>query len=277
MALRIEFRSKPLIRCNAITKRFGSFAALHGIDLHVRPGEFVALLGPSGSGKTTLLHCIGGLIRPDAGRVTVAGRDLAGFSGGALDIFRGQTIGIVFQTLRLVRALTVAQNLELALHLARRKPDPRRIADTLARLGVDHLAGARPNRLSVGEQQRAAIARAVVAAPRLILADEPTSALDDDNAAAVPSATGDVCTGTAVGGRVKSGGCSQNTDAASTSSSDKLYPPRPPIGDASRLPAAAWACQSAKYGRYTIPSLSTWAWLGCTIMLDVGRTYILGG
>ena len=150
----------------------------------LEPGAHAVLLGPSGSGKTTLLHCIGGLIRPDAGRVTVAGRDLAGFSGGALDIFRGQTIGIVFQTLRLVRALTVAQNLELALHLARRKPDPRRIADTLARLGVDHLAGARPNRLSVGEQQRAAIARAVVAAPRLILADEPTSALDDDNAAA---------------------------------------------------------------------------------------------
>ena len=147
-------------------------------------GEHAVLLGPSGSGKTTLLHCIGGLIRPDAGHVHVAGQDLAALQGGALDVFRGRTIGIVFQTLRLVRALTVAQNLALALHLAGRKPDPERIRATLDRLGVGRLAAARPNRLSVGEQQRAAIARAVVAAPRLILADEPTSALDDSNAEA---------------------------------------------------------------------------------------------
>lgn len=147
-------------------------------------GAHAVLLGPSGSGKTTLLHCIGGLIRPDGGRVDVAGRDLATLKGGALDIFRGQTIGIVFQTLRLVRALTVAQNLQLALRLAGRPQDPTRVRDTLTRLGVAHLADRKPNRLSVGEQQRAAIARAVVARPALILADEPTSALDDANAAA---------------------------------------------------------------------------------------------
>jgi putative ABC transport system ATP-binding protein len=162
----------------------GGRAVLDLASWSIDAGGHAVLLGPSGSGKTTLLHCIGGLLSPDTGSVRVGGRDLSGLSGAALDRFRGATIGIVFQTLRLVRALTVGQNLELALHLAGRKPDPRRIADTLARLGVEHLAGARPNRLSVGEQQRAAIARAVVAAPRLILADEPTSALDDDNAAA---------------------------------------------------------------------------------------------
>lgn len=148
------------------------------------PGAHAALVGPSGSGKTTLLNAIGGLTRPTRGRVTIDGRDLAAMGEAERDRYRGAHIGIVFQTLRLVRALTVSQNLALALHLARRKPDPKRIADTLERLGIARHAHSRPQRLSVGEMQRAAIARAVAPGPRLILADEPTSALDDANAAA---------------------------------------------------------------------------------------------
>jgi putative ABC transport system ATP-binding protein len=147
-------------------------------------GEHAVLLGPSGSGKTTLLHCLGGLTRLDAGAVWIAGTDITTLGEATLDRFRGARIGIVFQTLRLIRALSVAQNLALALHLAGRRPDRARIKATLARLGIAHLADARPYRLSVGEQQRAAIARAIIAGPALILADEPTSALDDSNAAA---------------------------------------------------------------------------------------------
>jgi putative ABC transport system ATP-binding protein len=140
------------------------------------------LLGPSGSGKTTLLHAIAGLIRPSAGAVIVDGQDVSALKSAGADRFRGRTIGFVFQTLRLVRALTVEQNLALALNLAGKPADRARIAAALDRLGVGSLAGAKPARLSVGEAQRCAIARAVVTQPRLILADEPTSALDDRNA-----------------------------------------------------------------------------------------------
>lgn len=174
----------PIVVLEGLRVVRGGRTVLDLPDWALPPGGHAVLLGPSGSGKTTLLHCIGGLIRPDAGRVRIAGRDLADLSGGALDTFRGQTIGIVFQTLRLVRALTVTQNLQLALRLAGKPQDAARVHDTLTRLGVAHLADRRPHRLSVGEQQRAAIARAVVARPALILADEPTSALDDANAAA---------------------------------------------------------------------------------------------
>lgn len=176
--------SAPIVSIDQLRVARGGRIVLDVPAWSLAAGAHAVLLGPSGSGKTTLLHCIGGLIRPDAGRVKIAGRDLAGLSGGALDIFRGQTIGIVFQTLRLVRALTVTQNLQLALRLAGRTQDAARVRDTLSRLGVAHLADRKPHRLSVGEQQRAAIARAVVARPALILADEPTSALDDANAAA---------------------------------------------------------------------------------------------
>ena len=151
-------------------------------SFHAAPGEAMALVGPSGSGKTTLLNVIGGLLRPTAGSVLVDGRDVGAMPAAELDRFRGATFGIVFQTLRLVRALSVQDNLALAMRLSGRGVDKAAIAATLDRLGVGHLAKARPQRLSVGEAQRAAIARAVVTRPRVLLADEPTSALDDANA-----------------------------------------------------------------------------------------------
>jgi putative ABC transport system ATP-binding protein len=150
----------------------------------VPTAEAALLIGASGSGKTTLLNVIAGLVRPSAGRVRIAGEDIGAMNEGQRDLFRGRTIGIVFQTLRLVRALNVRENLNLALRLAGQKPDAARVDETLARLGIGSLAGVNPRRLSIGEMQRAAIARAVVARPKLILADEPTSALDDENAAA---------------------------------------------------------------------------------------------
>jgi putative ABC transport system ATP-binding protein len=117
--------------------------------------------------------------------VRVDGHDLGAFSPARLDRFRGATIGVVFQQLRLVRALTVTQNLLLALSLAGHRPDRPRIAGLLERLGLSHRADALSWTLSQGEAQRAAVARAVVARPRLLLADEPTSALDDRSAEAV--------------------------------------------------------------------------------------------
>jgi len=173
---------KPLIHVQGLSVVASGRTILSVPEWRLAPGEAALLLGPSGSGKTTLLHAVAGLIRPTAGSVMVDGVDVAALKPGAADRFRGRTIGFVFQTLRLVRALTVEQNLALALNLAGKPADRARIRAALDRLGVADLASAKPQRLSVGEAQRCAIARAVVTQPRLILADEPTSALDDANA-----------------------------------------------------------------------------------------------
>lgn len=143
------------------------------------------LTGPSGSGKSTLLHLLAGVLRPARGRVQVADTELGALGPAELDRFRGRHIGLVFQRLHLIGALTVLENLLLAQRLAGLASDRRRACDVLAALGIEALAGTRPARLSVGQAQRAAIARAVVNRPRLLLADEPTSALDDEACAAV--------------------------------------------------------------------------------------------
>lgn len=147
----------------------------------VPPGAHSLICGPSGSGKTTLLHLIAGLLRPSAGVITVAGQDLDQLGPAGIDAFRGRRIGIVFQTLHLVPALTVADNLRLARYLAGLPREDDRVMQVLAGLDLGEKAGARPRDLSQGEAQRVAIARAVINAPQLILADEPTSALDDGN------------------------------------------------------------------------------------------------
>ncbi|MFZ4121283.1 MAG: ABC transporter ATP-binding protein [Caulobacterales bacterium] len=171
-----------IIDVSGLVVRAGGRTIAAVAEWRVAKGQAVLLLGPSGSGKTTLMHAISGLIRPTEGTISVAGLALAGMRPAALDRFRGQYFGIVFQTLRLVRALSVEQNLALALALAGKPKDPARIQAVLERLSLGGLAKAKPQRLSVGEGQRAAIARAVVTQPSVILADEPTSALDDGNA-----------------------------------------------------------------------------------------------
>jgi putative ABC transport system ATP-binding protein len=171
-----------IIDVSGLVVRAGGRTIAAVAEWRVAKGQAVLLLGPSGSGKTTLMHAISGLIRPTEGTISVAGQTLAALRPAALDRFRGQHFGIVFQTLRLVRALSVEQNLALALALAGKPKDPARIQAVLERLSLGALAKAKPQRLSVGEGQRAAIARAVVTQPSVILADEPTSALDDGNA-----------------------------------------------------------------------------------------------
>lgn len=150
-------------------------------DLHCAAGETHLLLGDSGSGKTTMLQLLAGLRRPTAGQIRIQNQDLAALNGRELDQFRGQTIGMVFQTAHFLRALTVEENLIVAMQLAGKTVDRNRISDLLAALDLSDKLKVRPDRLSVGQQQRVAIARAVVNQPAVILADEPTSALDDRN------------------------------------------------------------------------------------------------
>jgi putative ABC transport system ATP-binding protein len=158
----------------------GEVRAVRGVDLRVRPGEFVAVTGPSGAGKSTLLHVLGGLERPDAGSILLDGRRVDQLSESRWAVLRRRHIGIVFQFFNLVSTLTVADNIELPGLLAGRaarqvRADRRRL---MAELGLDGRADSTPADLSGGEQQRVALARALVNGPGLLLADEPTGSLD---------------------------------------------------------------------------------------------------
>ena len=151
-------------------------------DWHAEQGEHWLVLGPSGSGKTTLLHILAGILRPTYGEVLVAGQPLTRLKPRALDRFRGRYVGIVLQQLHLVDSLTVEDNVLLAQFFSRVPPDPFRVRDVLADLGLADKAEMYPHQLSFGEAQRVAVARAVVNRPTLLLADEPTSNLDDEHA-----------------------------------------------------------------------------------------------
>ncbi|NCA11691.1 ABC transporter ATP-binding protein [bacterium] len=162
-------------------------AAVRGIDLAIDAGEFVAITGASGSGKSTLLHMLGGITRPTTGRVLLEGVDLAALDDDALAVVRRRRIGFVFQRYNLLPELSLVENVALPLVLdgvAKRRCDAA-AAEALAAVGMDHRATHRPDQLSGGEQQRGAIARALVAAPAIVLADEPTGALDSANSARV--------------------------------------------------------------------------------------------
>jgi ABC-type lipoprotein export system ATPase subunit len=167
-------------------KAFGDRKVLEGVSFTLARGERALLLGPSGSGKSTLLNCLCGLQRPDAGAVML-GEDVLASPGNmaAADRLRRRHFGIVFQTLRLVSALSVRANLALAQKLQTGASDAALVDHTLDRLGIAHRADARPHALSQGEAQRAAIARALVVHPAILVADEPTSALDNANAETV--------------------------------------------------------------------------------------------
>ena len=152
--------------------------ALRGISLKIEDGEFVSLIGASGSGKSTLLHTIGLLDRPDAGRLSIAGRDVSTLSDEELSQLRSETISFVFQQFHLLKRLTAFENVELPLIYAkgaRHSSDP---ADLLQRVGSGQRMHHRPNELSGGQQQRVAIARALIRRPTIVLADEPTGNLD---------------------------------------------------------------------------------------------------
>jgi putative ABC transport system ATP-binding protein len=154
--------------------------AVNEISLNVANGEFLALLGTSGSGKSTLLNLMAGLDRPSSGNILAQGRDLAGMSSEELATHRNRTIGIVFQSFQLLPRMTLEENVELPLRLAEvpRGERPARVREALERVGLGARARHRPTELSGGEQQRGAIARALVNEPKILLADEPTGNLD---------------------------------------------------------------------------------------------------
>jgi putative ABC transport system ATP-binding protein len=170
-----------------VVKSYGSgpteVRAVTDVSLRVAPGEFVAIMGPSGCGKSTLLHLAGGLETPSAGRVLVGGRDLSTMSAAEQAELRRRDVGYVFQRLNLVPSLTAVENVMLPLELdgvAARAARPIAV-DLLAQVGLDHHVDRYPDDFSGGQQQRIAIARAVVGRRRLLLADEPTGALDTLN------------------------------------------------------------------------------------------------
>ena len=163
----------------------GSVAALAGVSLSVAPGRFVALRGPSGSGKTTVLLAAGGLLRPDAGAVRIAGQDPYALAPDDRARFRAESIGFVFQQFHLIPYLSAVENV-LAASLAHATDGAEaRARDLIERYGLGDRAAHVPAELSTGERQRVALARAMLNRPRVLLADEPTGNLDEDNAAGV--------------------------------------------------------------------------------------------
>lgn len=167
-----------------ITKNFGELPVLQGVDISVAAGEVVSLVGPSGSGKSTLLHILGTLDRPDAGQVLIQGTDVTRLSRNALAAFRNQSIGFVFQFHHLLPEFSALENVCIPGWLGRRsKAEVKREAISLLELmGLSGRADHRPNQLSGGEQQRVAVARALINKPAVIFADEPTGNLDTTTA-----------------------------------------------------------------------------------------------
>ena len=153
---------------------------LHGIDLDIPEGDFVALMGPSGSGKTTLLNLIGGIDSPTSGLLKVGGQRIDDYDADALADWRAQTVGFIFQSYNLMPVLSAQKNVELPLLLTDFDAAERRRRARLALelVGLGDRAGHKPNELSGGQQQRVAIARALVSDPRLLICDEPTGDLD---------------------------------------------------------------------------------------------------
>ena len=161
---------------------------LRGVELSVQPGETVALVGPSGAGKSTLLHIMGGLDAPTQGRVLLDGRDLYALKDAERATIRNAHIGFVFQFYHLLPELTAVENVMLPALIRnhhRRRDIAQRATDCLVRVGLGHRLTHRPSQLSGGELQRAAIARALINAPQLLLCDEPTGNLDSQTGEAV--------------------------------------------------------------------------------------------
>jgi putative ABC transport system ATP-binding protein len=181
--------SETVLRLDGVDKEYGDplgvLPVLNKLNLTVRRGEIVMVTGPSGSGKTTMLQIAGCLIRPTAGLVEIAGRDLGRAPESERLEARRRHLGFVFQSFHLLAALPVAENVALALRLRRQPIDDSRVHDVLEALGIGPKARNYPGQLSGGERQRVAIARALVGRPDLILADEPTSQLDSVSAAKV--------------------------------------------------------------------------------------------
>ena len=175
---------QPILQAKDLTKtyRVGSVEtkALRGINVEILPGEFTAIVGPSGSGKSTLLHLLGGLDKPTSGEVWLENKRIDELGRDRLAALRLRHLGFVFQAYNLIPVLTALENAGFVLELqgVKRKERERKALEALEELGIAELKDRRPNQLSGGQQQRVAVARAIAAEPKLVLADEPTANLD---------------------------------------------------------------------------------------------------
>lgn len=176
--------SQPMLEVTGLGKSFvtpgGTIDVLRGVNLQISAGERVAVIGTSGAGKTTLMHILGGLDRPTCGDVLFEGESLFSLRGAGLDAFRNQTIGFVFQFHQLLQEFSALENVAMPLMIGgiNKVDATAKAATILAEVGLDHRLAHKPGALSGGEQQRVAVARALVREPQLLLADEPTGNLD---------------------------------------------------------------------------------------------------
>ena len=191
-------QTAPMLRLSNVTKRFGTQAAIEDISLDVRRGEILGVIGRSGAGKSTLIRCINGLEKPDSGSIEILGkddalRDIVPLSEGELQKVRGR-IGMIFQHFNLLTAKTVAGNVALPLKIAGRSRPERqaRVEELLRLVGLEAKATSYPAQLSGGQKQRVGIARALAAAPALLLSDEATSALDPETTTSILSLLRDI-------------------------------------------------------------------------------------
>ncbi|PPL04469.1 ABC transporter ATP-binding protein [Parapedobacter indicus] len=176
-----------MLQATGIYKSYGTLPILKGVDLHVAKGEIVSLVGASGAGKSTLLHIIGTLDRPDSGKVVINGTDVGSLQAKQLSAFRNEHIGFVFQFHHLLPEFTAVENVCIPAFIRKesRKKAEHRATELLELLGVDRRASHKPAELSGGEQQRVAVARALINNPSVVLADEPSGNLDSENAASL--------------------------------------------------------------------------------------------
>ncbi len=174
-----------MLKTQSLSFSYSNTDVLNFPDIDVQVGSHTLIIGSSGSGKTTLLHILAGLRKPDSGRIVIDGIDITKLTGTQLDRFRGEKVGVVFQTPHFIGSLSVGENIAIARQLSGRSVDHESIANLLDRLHIGDKGNRPTYDLSVGEQQRVAIARALVNHPQIIFADEPTSALDDSNTSAV--------------------------------------------------------------------------------------------
>lgn len=173
-----------MLKATGIRKAYGNLPILKGVDFEVAKGEIVSIIGASGAGKSTLLHILGTLDKPDEGTVELNGTKLAQLSGEPMSIFRNQNIGFVFQFHHLLPEFTALENICIPAFIAKKskKEAEARALELLGLLGLKDRASHKPNQLSGGEQQRIAVARALINNPAIILADEPSGNLDSANA-----------------------------------------------------------------------------------------------
>ncbi|WP_205628054.1 MULTISPECIES: ABC transporter ATP-binding protein [unclassified Psychrobacter] len=180
-----NFKTEALLTANKLNKTVQvgeqTLSIIKDVDIYVNAGEFVVIMGKSGSGKSTLLGLLAALDYPDSGTVSLAGQMLSSLDEDALAIIRQHDMGFVFQSFHLLPTLTVAENIAFPLDIARRA-NPARVDELIEAVDLGHRRHSLPNQLSGGEQQRTAVARALVSHPKIVFADEPTGNLDEQNA-----------------------------------------------------------------------------------------------